>query len=388
MKEKKVTLKPGKDKPIRNRHHWIFSGAISSTPSFEDGDILPVYSHDQKLLGHAYFNSKTGLTGRMISYGDEDPYSYIQKSLAQAVDMRRQLFDGSQTNAYRLINGEGDALPGLIVDKYHDVLVIQVGTRGMDKLLPFIVENLAKLCQPKSIYEKSHGPSRRDEGMSDKSALLYGKELEEIEILENGLKFLVDVTEGQKTGFFLDHREMRQQIRTLSAGKRLLNCFAYTGGFSVYAAAGDASHVTSVDISADAIALAKRNMELNGFQEADFIAKDVFDFLREEQLDYDLVVLDPPAFAKRKKDIVQACRGYKDINRLALQKMPPGSILLTSSCSYHIDPELFQKVIFQAAIEANRQVKIIGRHRLAPDHPINIFHPEGDYLKSLLLYVN
>jgi 23S rRNA (cytosine1962-C5)-methyltransferase len=233
-------------------------------------------------------------------------------------------------------------------------------------------------------------PSRREEGLLDEEGVLYGTlPTDELVVRENGLLFAVSVVEGQKTGFFLDHREMRHGIRLISSGKRVLNCFGYTGGFSVYAAAGGAKQVDTVDISGGAIAGARRNMELNGFSSAahQFVEGDVFAFLRESPLDYDIVILDPPAFAKKKKDIVQACRGYKDINRIALQKMPKGSILLTSSCSYYVDPVLFQTVVFQAAVEAGRQVKIIGRHQLAFDHPINLCHPEGEYLKSLLLYV-
>ncbi|MDP1879682.1 MAG: class I SAM-dependent methyltransferase, partial [Parachlamydiaceae bacterium] len=193
-----------------------------------------------------------------------------------------------------------------------------------------------------------------------------------------------------KTGFFLDHREMRQWIGELSKGKKVLNAFSYTGGFSVYALAGGAESVDSIDCSQEAINACKEHVALNGFQvdQQRFICRDVFDFLREESsLPYNLVILDPPAFAKKQKDLIAACRGYKDINRLTIQKMPPQSLLLTCSCSYHVNEELFQKILFQAASEAKRQVRIVGRHRLAPDHPVNLYHPESNYLKSFLLYV-
>jgi 23S rRNA (cytosine1962-C5)-methyltransferase len=207
---------------------------------------------------------------------------------------------------------------------------------------------------------------------------------------ENDLLYTASLKESQKTGFFLDHREMRQWIRELSRGKRVLNAFSYTGGFSVAALAGGAEQVDSVDISSEAIRQAREHVVLNGFDatKQGFFCENVFDFLRQRPLPYDLVILDPPAFAKRKKDVVSACRGYKDINRLVIQKLPVGSILLTSSCSYHVPEDLFQKIIFQAAIEAKREVQIIGRHRLAMDHPINVFHPEGHYLKSLLLFIH
>lgn len=389
MSEKKVSLSEGKEKALLNRHHWIFSGAVKSAPSNLEGDILPVYSYKDELLGHAYFNSKAKIFGRMLSFGKDKPLETIEHNLNAAFELRRQFFNESSTNAYRLVNAEGDFLPGLIVDRYGEGLVIQLSTLGMEKLRVFLIEYLKNKLRPAFIYEKSILPSRKEEGLEPFEKLLYGDLAEEILVRENGLKFLVSPKQGQKTGFFLDHRAMREQIRLLSRGKKVLNCFAYTGGFSIYAASGGATCVDSVDISASAMELARKNAGLNGFSlPMEFFAADVFQFLRSSPLDYDLVILDPPAFAKKRKDVIQACRGYKDINRLALQKMPDSSLLLTSSCSYFVDEQLFQKVVFQAAAEAKRNVRIIGRHHLAMDHPINIFHPEGDYLKSLLLYVN
>jgi len=389
MKDSAVVLKPGKEKAIINRHHWIFSGAIQRLPSIIDGACLPVYSAKGDLLGSGYFNRKAKITGRMLAFGSENPQTAFKSAVERAIAMRETWFQGQPTNAYRLVNGEGDQLPGLIVDRYADVLVFQVSTLGMQQLLPDVIELFVKRLSPKAIYEKSLLPTRKEEGLGDLQRVLYGDFQDGLEISENGLKFAVSIIEGQKTGFFLDHREMRQWVRGLSQGKRVLNCFSYTGGFSIYAAAGGAVVVDSVDISEPAMRMAERNMELNGLSAGvrNYYAADVFNFLRERPLDYDIVILDPPAFAKRQKDIVPACRGYKDINRVAMQKMPKGSLLLTSSCSYHVDEQLFQKVVFQASLEAKRSVKIIGRHRQAADHPINICHPESDYLKSLLLYV-
>lgn len=387
---KQVVLKPGKEKPLRNRHHWIFSGAVQQLPDFKDGECLPVYSSQNDLLGWGYFNRKAQIVGRMLSFDHIPPQEALLNNLEMALSLRLELFKGSETDAYRLVNGEGDLLPGLVIDRYRDVFVVQIGTLGMQVFRPQIVQWLIDKLNPRSIYEKSLLPARREEGLQDEQGALFGPvPADAIEIRENGHRFAVSVLHGQKTGFFLDHREMRQQVQELSAGKRVLNCFAYTGGFSVYAIAGGALSVDSVDISAAAMQMAERNMSLNGFNSAKnrFITADVFQFLREQPLDYDIVVLDPPAFAKRQKDVVQACRGYKDINRLAMQKMPAGSLLLTSSCSYHVDEDLFQKVVFQAAVEAGKVVKMIGRHRMAPDHPVNICHPESDYLKSLLLYI-
>lgn len=387
MHSKGVILRPGKDKAIRQRHHWIFSGAIASIPEGEDGSLWPVYSAEGHLLGTGYFNRNLSLIGRMVSFDATPPLEAMREHLEQAIQLRRALFDDALTNAYRLVNGEGDLLPGLIVDRYGPVLVIQISTLGMERLRDFIVEQLQKMLHPKTIYEKSHMTSRREEGLADFQGIVFGEEVKNLEIRENGLRFTVSILEGQKTGFFLDHREMRALTREYAKGKRVLNCFAYTGGFSVYAASGGARQVDTVDVSGHAMELARRNMALNGFHDQKFFTADVFDFLREKELPYDFVILDPPAFAKHQRDKISACRGYKDINRLAMQKMPKHSLLLTSSCSYHVDSELFQKVVFQSAVEAGRVVRILGRHRLAADHPINLCHPEGDYLKSLLLYV-
>lgn len=384
-----VVLKPGRDKAIRNRHHWIFSGAIRSLPSFEDGDLLSVFSNDGQLLGSGYFNRRSGIIGRMVSFDAAPPVEAIEKRLDEAIEFRKGLYKDQETDAYRIVNGEGDGIPGLVVDKYDEVVVLQISTLGMEKLKPWIVELITKKLNPKSIYEKSNLPSRREEGLSDFQGLLAGKDISEVLFKENGLSFKASLPKSQKTGFFLDQREMRQWVRELAKGRRVLNAFSYTGGFSVYALEGGAVSVDTVDISADAIEFAKENVALNGWKTEGehFFCEDLFIFLRQRDLNYDLVILDPPAFAKRQKDVVQACRGYKDINRLAMLKMPSHSLLLTSSCSYHVNEELFHKVLFQAALEARRRVQIIGRHRLAPDHPINLYHPEGEYLKSFLLHI-
>lgn len=389
MQKNGVILKPGKDKAVRNYHHWIFSGAVQAYPSFQDGHILPVYSSEGQLLGSGYFNRRSGIAGRMVSFDATPPLESIEQRLLAAWELRKQLFDPKLTNAYRLLHGEGDGVPGLTIDVYGDVFVLQSATKGIDCLKPWLVDTLKKHFHPRSIYEKSALPSRKEEGLGDVQGLLTGENVQEVEFLENGLSFTTSIMKSQKTGFFLDHREMRQWVRSLSAGKRVLNAFSYTGGFSVYALAGGAKCVDSVDISQEAVEASKRHVTLNGFKAAEqgFICADVFAFLREAAMPYDLVILDPPAFAKRHKDIVPACRGYKDINRLAMQKMPAHSLLLTCSCSHHVDEQLFQKVVFQAAVEAKRKVRIIGKHRLAGDHPVNIFHPESDYLKSLLLYI-
>lgn len=402
MKKQNVVLKPGKEKPIRSRHHWIFSGAISSLPDFVDGDILGVESAQGVFLGYGYFHHQTSISGRMLSFDKTSGADAVKENLDRAIAMREALFDRKETNAYRLVHSEGDGIPGLIVDQYADVLVIQATTLGIDRLKPIITEHLQKRLKPRSIFEKSTSPSRREEGLKDQVGMLIGEPVLGVEIKENGLKFVVDIVNGQKTGFFLDQREMRAYVRELASGKRVLNCFGYTGGFSVAALAGGALSADTIDQDAGAVALAKKNVTLNNFkikevpsraersevEGSGFITDDVFQFLRTKDLSkYELIILDPPAFAKRKTDVIAACRGYKEINRLAMERMPAGSILVTSSCSYHVDDKLFQTVIFQAALDAKRDVKIIGRHRHAPDHPVNIYHPEGEYLKSLVLFI-
>jgi len=386
--EDAAVLQPGKDKPVRNRHPWIFSGAIRSLPEFENGGILPVLAADGEFLGHAYFNRDTSIAGRMLNFDRIPALEALAANLDAAVALRRR-FLGPETTACRLVNGEGDGVPGLVADIYGDALVLQISTLGMDRLKPFVLDHLTRRLAPRSVYEKSRLPSRREEGLPMFDGPLQGETAGTVEVLENGLRFRVDIVHGQKTGFYLDQREMRAFFGRLAAERRVLNAFAYTGGFSVYAFAGGAASVDSVEASDRAAALARVNCALNGFGEKPgrFLAADVFEFIRAEPLDYDLVVLDPPAFAKKKTEVVQACRGYKDIHRIVFQKVPAGSLVLTFSCSFFVDETLFRQVLFQAAREASRGVRILQRHHQAFDHPLNIYHPESDYLKGFLLEV-
>jgi len=385
-----VVLKPGRDKAVRNRHHWIFSGAIRDLPEFENGAVLPVRSSGGDLLGHGYFNRKSSITGRMVSFGSEPPEEGIRASVERALALRTSLFDPAVTNARRLINAEGDGLPGLIADLYDDVLVLQFATLGMEKLKPFILDTLTGSLRPRAVLEKSDLPARREEGLVETEGLLAGERVDKIRIIEGGIPYWVSFAQGQKTGFYLDQRESRKLVHDFAAGRRVLNTFSYTGAFSVCALKGGATRADSVDSSASAIALARENFELNGLP-ADsgvFFTADVFEFLRGPALDHDFIILDPPAFAKKKADVVAACRGYKDINRLAFQRVRSPGLVLTFSCSHHVDEGLFQQVVFQAALEAGRRVRILQRHRQACDHPVNIYHPETSYLKGFLLYVD
>ncbi len=385
----KVILKNGREKSLLSRHPWIFSGAIETLPEFTDGDILPVASIKGEHLGYGYFNKRSNITGRMLTFDSTKPLDALENHIKQAVELRKSLI-GTKTNAIRLINAEGDFLPGLIVDQYADVLVIQISTLGMERLREVIVEILQKLTKPSWIYESSTSPSRKEEGLKEVRKTLYGKESQEILVFEDDLKFHVNPLKGQKTGFFQDLREARRLIQELSLNKKVLNCFSYTGAFSCHALKGGASFVTSVDISKEAIEQTKKHMWLNNFEETRHqeYAADCFDFLKNEPLNYDIIILDPPAFAKRKSDVKAAIRGYQEINRTTLAKMPKNSLLLTCSCSYHVDEDLFIKMLFHASREAKRDLRIIQNHRLALDHPLNIYHPEGSYLKSFLCYVS
>jgi 23S rRNA (cytosine1962-C5)-methyltransferase len=387
--QRKVVLKPGREKALLNRHPWIFSGAVASFPSFENGELLSVYSHSGRFLAQAYFHNENSISGRVLSFSHEPVEQAIDQRLDEAIVLRRQMFDPSITNCYRLVNAEGDGLPGLIVDIYDEWAVIQVSTQGMERLKNLIVEKLKTKLNLRGIYERSHSGARRQEGLPDAIGLLFGECPKEVLVKENGLSILVSIEEGQKTGFFLDQREMRQLILRLSKNKRVLNCFSYTGGFALFALKGGALSVTSVDVSEDACRTARENTLLSHFplDQHQIVKADVFDYLKNSHSSFDIVILDPPAFAKKRQDVNEACRGYKEINRRAFEMMPKDSYLLTCSCSYFIDENLFQQVVFQAAVEAGREVAICSRHIQAPDHPISLFHPEGQYLKGLLLHL-
>lgn len=327
------------------------------------------------------------ILGHMLAFGQETVEEALLSRIQEAAQLRRKWFDPQNTNAIRLINAEGDGIPGLIVDAYDQTLVMQVSNAGIEKLKDQIVSHLIREFKPRSLYEKSTSFLRRKEGLEEVRGLLYGEELPEIEILENGLRYSVDVVEGQKTGLFLDQREMRSLVRRLANGKRVLNCFSYTGGFSVSALAGGASHVDSVDSSFRCEARILKNLALNGLKDHQFFCEDVFAFLKKCSWDYDLIILDPPAFVKKRDDIAKAFRAYKDLNRFVIENAKPGTLLLTCSCSYHVDEPLFQNILFRASHEANRSVRILSRHAQAHDHPISIFHPESAYLKSFLLHI-
>jgi 23S rRNA (cytosine1962-C5)-methyltransferase len=384
-----LVLKKGKEKPILQRHHWIYSGAIQSLPPKECGPIVPVFSASGERLGLAALNPGRSIAAHMLSFGDALLEEALRQKIRQALQLRLRWFDPQETNAWRLINAEGDGIPGLIVDWYDNILVMQISHSGVESIRDLIQTLLIEEVKPAGIFEKSTSFLRKKEGMQEVELHRWGERRSDLIIRENGLQFRVDVEKGQKTGWFLDQREMRAQIRNLAASKRVLNVFSYTGGFSVAALSGGAASAVSVESSARCEALIEENLALNHLplERHRFVGGDAFEFLKSEPLSYDIVILDPPAFVKKREDIASAFRAYKELNRNVIEKMSPGSLLLTCSCSYHVDETLFQNILFRAASEANRHVRIVGRHRQAIDHPVSLFHPESVYLKSLLLMI-
>lgn len=389
MSGRKAVLKPEKEKSLERRHPWIFSGAVASLPGdAAPGELLPVYSHEGKWLALAYFHPGHSLAGRIVSFEEAPIETVIRDRIGKAVLLRTEMFDTEKTNGYRLINAEGDGLPGLVVDRYGDVFVLQITTQGMERLRPIIIKCLQEKLSPRGLYEKSRGQGRMLEGLEEKEGNLWGNTPDEVEILENGHRFIVSLKDGQKTGFFFDQREMRSWVASRAKRKKVLNCFAYSGGFSIAALTGGALHVDSVDTCPYAAALAEKNVACNGHgsNRHTFYQEDVFSYLMKNDLSsYDIIILDPPAFAKKRSDVDNACRGYKQLMRQVMQSAKQGALLLTCSCSYYIDESLFQNIAGQAACEAGRSAAVIGTHIQASDHPYHLAHPEGRYLKSLIL---
>jgi 23S rRNA (cytosine1962-C5)-methyltransferase len=388
----KIFLKPGKEKPVLAHHHWIFSGAVlKMEPEVVSGGVVDVYSADHKYLGTGYYNSQTSIAVRMLTFEPAQiDGNFLWNKIYRAWQMRQKLFADGSTNCYRILFSEGDFLPGLIIDRYNSCLVIQIQTLGIDRFREQILEILEVMMKPEAIFEKSEGAARQEEGLESVYKLHYGALPEPgVVVEENGLHYLVDIPGGQKTGFFLDQRENRLLIRQISRGRLMLNCFGYTGGFAVNAAFGGATRTVSVESSAGALALTRENFRLNNLDPDahQFHQADVFQFLRDDTERYDLIVLDPPAFAKRQASLSAAYRGYKDINLNAMKRLKSGGHLLSCSCSYYIDQLAFQKILFMAAVDAGREVQILGKLPQPADHPINIFHPESEYLKAVLCRV-
>lgn len=391
----KVILKTGREKPVRQRHPWIFSGAIQQLPkSIPDGGIVDVHAADGAWLARGYLNRASQIQVRILTWEEEEAIdrAFWQRRIAQALAGRAALAANPDTTVYRLINAESDYLPGLTVDRYDDYLVMQVGTLGIEEQKRELAVLLLEATGARGVLERSEAGVRRQEGLRDAEGLLAGEAPpDHVAVREDGLHFLVDLHSGQKGGFYADQRENRRRVAAYCAGKRVLNGFSYTGAFAVHALAAGASHVVNIDSSMDALTLGEENLKVNGFDpdgETENIAGDIFAVLRDwrdEQVEpFDVIILDPPKFAQSRANVDRALRGYKDINLLALQLLKPGGILATFSCSGLVSADLFQKVIFGAAVDAGRSVQILEWLRQGSDHPVAITFPEGDYLKGLL----
>ncbi len=387
----RLILKPGRDRSVRNFHPWIFSGAIDRVEGqVAGGDSVDVHDAAGAFLARGFYSAGSQIRCRLLTWQPESiDREFFRGSISAALALRRQRLS-PDTDAYRLMNAEGDGLPGLIIDRYAEVAVMQCNTMGIDMRKKEIATLAQEMLRLEGIWERSQGVARREDGLPPAVGTLHGNVKEGlIEIRENGHRFEVDIREGQKTGFFLDQRENRQWVKELAGGRHVLNCFAYTGAFSVYAAAGGAARVVSVESSSPALERAKRHLQMNDISCAaeDFVLADVFAFLRATRQHFDFIILDPPAFAHHQREVETAARAYKDVNLQAMKRLASGGLLLSCSCSQPLTPELFQKTLFAAAADAKRRVRIIGQRGHAADHPISLFHPEGRYLQAWLLYV-
>ncbi len=395
----KIILKPNKEKPVLAHHPWIFSGAIARVENANAGDTVDVCDSSGRFLARGYYNSQSQIAVRVWTWDDElIDRTFFHRRLQAALATRTMLINHTTTNAYRWVNAESDGMPGLIVDRYADGVVVQCLTLGIEKRKTEIVDCLTGLGA-NNIYERSDAEVRAKEGLSAWVGVLHGEEPpERIEILENGLKFLVDVKRGHKTGFYLDQRENRKRIaefllaRSTPRAFETLNVFAYTGGFAVYLCAADPNaRVINLDASRDALELARENMRLNQCEDrGGWIEGDAFQILRQYRdrgQSFDAIILDPPKFVHTQAQLNAGLRGYKDINLLAFKLLKPGGWLATFSCSGQVSAAMFQKVVFEAATDAKRDAQIVAKLSQSPDHPILLAFPESEYLKGLLCRV-
>ncbi len=391
-----ASLKPRREESLQNGHLWIFSGALQQPPHWiETGGLVDVKSSTGQFVARGYYNPRTDIAIRILTRNidqaiDED---FLLERIRNAAHLRK-VFVPDQTNAYRLINSEGDDLPGLIVDRFAEILVVQIHTAGMERLRSQLIDALSEETDTRGIVLRNDTQSRRREGLEFEEPLVVsGGVPMQVTVRENNVLFLVDTLQGQKTGFFLDQRDKREALKKYAPAKRVLNCFSYTGGFSVYAAlTSGKTQVTSVDISAPAIETARQNFILNGLdpQHHQFIVADAFDYLEQAHSageQFDVVVLDPPAFAKTQSNRTQALKGYRRLNMLGMQVLRPGGILLTCSCSGVIRMDDLLGALSQCAQRLQRTVQLLETHTYSVDHPINLAMPETAYLKAVFCRV-
>jgi 23S rRNA (cytosine1962-C5)-methyltransferase len=389
-----IHLSPGREKSLSRRHPWVFSGAVECIDGAPTaGETVAIRDANGEFIAWAAYSPQSQITARVWSWDEHEHIdaTFFERRIQEALALRETV-GLLNSSGMRLIHAESDGLPGLIVDRYDDVLVLQLGSAGVDFWRETLVEVLQKQCAPICIYERSDSDGRELEGLPIRTGVLRGVLPENVYVTENGLRFAVDITQGQKTGFYLDQRDNRALTGSLAAGREVLNCFCYTGGFSLYALRGGASSVLSIDASAEALELAQQNVALNGLDatRAEWQCDDVFlalRKLRDQNKKFDLIILDPPKFAPTAAFAEKAARGYKDINLLGFKLLRPGGLLLTYSCSGGISDDLFQKIIAGAALDAGVNARIIKKLHAAPDHPVLLSFPEGAYLKGLLLSI-
>jgi len=389
-RRRRLVLKRGRERAVANRHPWIFGGAIAEESGPDDAALADLVDGGGAHLASGLHSLHSQIRMRALTFGAEAlTPELLRARIAAAIARRRALFDEA-TNAARVVHAEGDELSGLVVDRYDDLVVVEIANEGLERLKPLVVAALQEELTPRLIYFKNDIAARKLERLSMEAEIASGGQAPSPvdaedrrgrlspTILENGLRFHVDVPAGQKTGFFLDQRDNRALARANARGRRVLNLFSYSGAFGVYAAAGGATFVENVDVSAPAIESARKNHDLNAFKnDVRFTVADVFSYVRQTKERFGLVVCDPPAFAKSRGEVERAARGYKDVNLFALKLVEPGGLMMTFSCSGHMSLDLFQKVIFSAAHDAGRRVSFIKRLTAGEDHPVSLFCPEG-----------
>lgn len=385
----RAILKRGREGPVRGGNPWIFSQAIDriEPPSPEAGALVTVHDSSGALLGMGYCNLATTIAIRMLAWGETPAIEdLVARRLKSALEMRRRFIRGD-TNAYRLINGDGDGLSGLVVDRFGDVLVVQILTAGADRMRATIVAALIELLHPRSITERSHGAVRKQEGLDDHFAVLAGESVTETMAVENGIKIKIDFEHGQKTGYFLDQRDNRAVAGSIASGARVLDAFCYQGGFSLAALTAGASKVVAVDTSARALEIARQNLELNEYPASavEFVHGEAGKFMSETANRFDLIVLDPPPLARSRGDAERAGRLYVELNTVAMRALAPGGRLMTFSCSTHFRADDFVRAVRFAAFNAGRTLRLVAHLGPGADHPVLVGHGEGEYLTGLLL---
>jgi 23S rRNA (cytosine1962-C5)-methyltransferase len=396
MKMGRVTLKPGREASLLRRHPWVFSGAVAAVADVDGaGATVEIHAADGRWLARGSWSPQSQIRIRALSFDPQEEITtaLFRNRLQKAMDRRFALFGGQPPQSFRLVNAESDSLPGVIVDRYAPYWVCQFLSAGAERWRDAVAAQLESLLPCRGIYERSEGEGRRKEGLPPRTGVLSGEAPPALlEVREHGLRFLVDVHGGHKTGFYIDQRENRRRLADFAAGRDLLNVFSYTGGFGINALAAGAAAVTHLDSSSESLTLARRNTVLNQLDEqrCEYICADAFEQLRRLRncgRTFDLIVLDPPKFATSAHQLPAAARGYKDINLSAFKLLRPGGILFTFSCSGHMEASLFQKIVADAALDADRQAQILERLHQAGDHPVALSFPEAAYLKGLVCRV-